>query len=250
MATRAMRPTLSAERRFFLGISVAFLAAAFIGFAPSYYLLGAMHGRTGIGGLSGSNLTPLVHIHAFLFSAWPILLVAQSGLVSARRTDIHRTLGMAGAGLAAAMLVIGTLTAIEGSRLGHMPPGWTQEAFLLMPLSNIWIFAGIAAVAIAWRNRAAYHKRLIVLATTSAIIPATVRIVQNFLPPPVPRGVPGGMLIADLFILALVAFDLRQRGKLHPVTLWGGGLFLLSEPLRMWFAQTALWQDFAHRLIA
>ena len=64
-----------------------------------------------------------------------------------------------------------------------------------------------------------------------------------------PPGPPGGMLLVDAFVAALVAFDLATRRKLHPATLWAGGAFLLSEPLRIAIGQTAVWRSFATLLI-
>jgi hypothetical protein len=57
------------------------------------------------------------------------------------------------------------------------------------------------------------------------------------------------MILADLFLVALVLFDFRKNGRLHPVTLWGGGAFLLSEPLRVMIANSQAWQNFARWLI-
>jgi hypothetical protein len=58
-----------------------------------------------------------------------------------------------------------------------------------------------------------------------------------------------GMILSDLLLLALVVFDVRKNGRLHPVTLWGGGAVLLSEPLRVLIANSQAWQNFARWLI-
>jgi hypothetical protein len=52
-------------------------------------------------------MTPLYQLHGALFTAWIVLLVVQTAVVTGRRTDIHRTLGIAGAVLAAIMFVVG-----------------------------------------------------------------------------------------------------------------------------------------------
>ena len=43
--------------------------------------------------------------------------------------------------------------------------------------------------------------------------------------------------------------DLIKQGRLHPATLWGGGLMLLSQPGRLWLSQTDAWNALAARLI-
>jgi hypothetical protein len=92
MATLARpRPALNAERRFFTAMAAALLVTVFVGFAPTYYLLPFFDGVTSRGVAASEALTPLVHVHALVFSAWLILFIAQTGLVAARRTDIHRS---------------------------------------------------------------------------------------------------------------------------------------------------------------
>ena len=82
-------------------MAVLLTAVVAIHFAPTYYLAGVF-------------LAPLpsriVHIHAAVFSAWMILLMVQTGLISARRVGWHRKLGMAGFVLAIAMVVMVILT--------------------------------------------------------------------------------------------------------------------------------------------
>jgi hypothetical protein len=54
---------------------------------------------------------------------------------------------------------------------------------------------------------------------------------------------------AALLVVPMVAWDFRTRGKLHPVTLWGGLLVVLSLPARFAIAQTDVWAAIAHRLV-
>jgi hypothetical protein len=48
-----------------------------------------------------------------------------------------------------------------------------------------------------------------------------------------------------LFILALVVHDLRMTGRVHPATMWGGGLVLTGAVSRTWISQTDLWLSVA-----
>ena len=88
------------DRRFFTGLAVAVALTVFAGFAPTYYLKG----------LYGTPvLSPFLHFHGMLFTSWILLFVAQTTLVAAKRTDLHRRLGIVGALLAVAMLVVGAV---------------------------------------------------------------------------------------------------------------------------------------------
>jgi hypothetical protein len=51
--------------------------------------------------------------------------------------------------------------------------------------------------------------------------------------------------LTDLFLAALVAWDFASRGRLHPVTLWGGLLLVVSQPLRLVISGTSGWMDVA-----
>ena len=51
--------------------------------------------------------------------------------------------------------------------------------------------------------------------------------------------------ITDLFVVALALWDFRSLGKIHSVTLWGGLLMIVSQPLRLMVSGTSLWMSFA-----
>ena len=246
MATRsAYQAHIRSEHKFFTGMAVLLLATVFAGFAPSYYLLNQLHGTTGSGLPGGSNLTPLVHVHAIAFSAWMLLFVAQTTLIAAHRVSWHRRLGIAGSLLAVAMVVLGLLVAVEGSRLGHRPPEVEKYVFLIIPVVNALIFGAFVAFGIANRSRPASHKRYMLLATISLVTPAIVRMHL----PVVPAGPIGGFIVTDMFILAAWGWDWLSNGRIHSVLLWGGVLSIASQPLRILFAQTDIWRSFAVGLI-
>ena len=96
-------------------MALAFGLTVFAGFSRTYFL--KLHYGT-------PALSVLLHVHGVVFSAWVLLFAAQTTLVAARRTDLHRRLGVAGAVLAGALLVMGTTTAILRVRGGSAPiPG-------------------------------------------------------------------------------------------------------------------------------
>ena len=42
-----------------------------------------------------------------------------------------------------------------------------------------------------------------------------------------------------------IVHDYNSRGRVHPVTLWGGACMLVSEPLRFAIGFSEPWQAFA-----
>jgi hypothetical protein len=239
-----------AERRFFIGMAAWILITVFIGFAPTYFLLPWLQGVTVRGQAPGAGLTPLVHVHATLFSAWVILFGVQAFLIAGRRFTVHRALGGAAVVLALLVLVVGVWTSIYSARLGNTPPGWANaEAFLAVPLTGMALFAGFIAAGFAWRRRPDYHKRLMLLGTVAMLVPALARIMRMADWPILPPGVWGAMIVLNIYLAALIVFDLRQRGHVHPVTMWGVGLHLLSWPGRLYVGYTEPWQAFARWLL-
>jgi uncharacterized membrane protein YozB (DUF420 family) len=108
-----------------------------------------------------------------LFTSWILLFVTQTTLVAAKRTDLHRRLGIVGALLAMAMLVVGTAVAVAAAKRGPQ----TQELViergqfsaplqdLATPLGGLAIFAVLVALGFYYRRNRDSHKRLMMLAT-------------------------------------------------------------------------------------
>ena len=151
MATRAERPIeLNLDRVFFSGMAAVIAITVFAGFAPTYYLHFWLHGTTSRG---VAELTPLLHVHAVVFSLWIALFITQTGLIAQRQYALHRTLGAASLVLAAAMVVVGYLTAVHAARAGSSPPGWDDKAFLLIPLSSLALFGSFLIAGVLNRGR-------------------------------------------------------------------------------------------------
>ena len=120
--SRAPVRSQAAHDRLFYGTMAVVLAlVVFVGFGPTYYFrfLGSGPQAT----VTGGPITPLVHVHGFLFTAWVLLFIVQTALVATRRVAVHRRLGVAGAALAVAMIAIGSATAIATARRGGAPTG-------------------------------------------------------------------------------------------------------------------------------
>ena len=221
-----------AEHRFFGGMAVAILLTAIFGFSRTYFLRSLLPAPSA----PLPSLSPLIHVHGALFTGWVVLLVVQARLAATKRLGLHRRLGALGVSLALAMVVVGVLTAIRSVARGIGPFGMDPRRFLLVPLTAILLFGGFFFVAIWKRRDPQSHKRLILLGTIALLPPALARwILLLGLGPPFILG------FSILFVVPLVVWDLKSRGRLHPVTLWGGLLVLISVPLRFALAQTDSW---------
>ncbi|HEY7612897.1 MAG TPA: hypothetical protein VH764_07875 [Gemmatimonadales bacterium] len=220
------------KRRFYVGIALAIVITVFAGFAPTYYLR-AYYQSTPLGGLR--------HLHGVVFTAWVLLFLVQSTLISARRVALHRRLGVGGAVLAALVVAVGTTTAIVQASEGRSPLGVPPLSFLAVPLFDMVVFAGLVATGIWHRRRADTHKRLLTLATISLLAAPIARLPFGA----AMVGLPGVFALADLFIVTCIVYDLATLRRVHPATLWGGLAIVISQPLRLAISGTAVWLGFA-----
>src|SRR4029450_11921533 len=96
------------------------------------------------------------HIHGALFTAWVLLFVAQTSLVASNRTDLHKRLGVVGAGLAVTMVVSGVVLSIASARAAHPALGALAGApplfVLVIPLASTVVFTILVGVGLYYRR--------------------------------------------------------------------------------------------------
>jgi hypothetical protein len=238
ITTAPAAPRRPHVRLFYVALSIAMALVVFAGFAPTYYLRALNPSPVTISG--STSLSPLVHLHGAIFSAWVVLFIVQTTLVSQRNVRAHRRLGVAGAVVAAAMVVVGVNTAIASAAAGGAPPGVDPLAFLAVPLFDMVLFPIFVGLALWKRRDRESHGRLMLLAYMTVIVAAVAR-----LPGVLPYGPPMFFGLTLLFLLAGVLHDRASRGRVHPVYVWGGAVFVLSVPVRLAVSTTDAWRQFA-----
>jgi hypothetical protein len=220
--------------RFFVIMAALMLLINLVGFAPSYYLK-VFFDRP--------ELPLRTHIHGPLFTAWFILLLAQTSLIARRRIDVHRCLGILGVVLATAMVATG-LVMIYFRALEYQDPGrslagtaqlvWADSALLLS-------FVAFVGLGVRFRHRAEAHKRLMLLASLSMMplslgrylqiwIPMLLRMDEAAIASAAANGrsvivIAGVLCSFVLLLLAPVFYDLFVHRRVHPVNVWGMPLF-------------------------
>ena len=237
---------------FYITMAAIFAAIAFGGFFMTYWLPVAR------GSFAGS---PMLHLHGLLFSLWTLFFLSQAVLVANGGLRHHKAWGLAGISLATAMVFVGFAVAIAGlERRLDLGYGDAARAFAFVPISSVVLFAGLVAAAMAnWRNPE-WHKRFMLVATSSLLQPAIARFfflargigdsaVRQVGPPPSVEFTMILALVVDVLILAAVLFDWRARGRLHPAYVWGFGAVLLVHLSRPFVARTGAWQAIADFLV-
>jgi hypothetical protein len=221
------------ERWFYIGMSIAIVITVFAGFAPSYYLRPYF---------TTVPLMPLLHLHGIVFTTWLALLVIQTTLIAAHRTDIHRRLGIAGGLLATLMVLVGVSTAVIRASQGATPPGGPPPlVFLVVPFFDMLVFAILVGAGFYYRRRPDVHKRLMLLATISILTAAIARLPFAILQ----AGPLAFFALTDLFIVPCILYDLITLKRIHRATVLAGLLIVVLQPLRLLISGTHAWLIFA-----
>lgn len=221
MTTTAMSSPAAAKTygRFYLIISLAMAAVFVAGFS-----------RTVPGDFAPSPGLPLLlHVHGAVFTLWVLLFVAQPTFIARGSLALHRKVGMLGAFLAAAMVVMGLAATVFAINVNRVPPFFPPAIFLVMNTIGILVFGGLVAGGVALRRKADWHKRLMLCATVSILGPGLGRLLPM---PDFGATAPLVMFGAiALFAFAGPVMDLIVRKRIHPAYVWGVGAILISMVL-------------------
>jgi hypothetical protein len=220
--------------RYFQVMSLVLLAIVLIGFSRTFFLRPIF---------KVPAVPWYVYVHGAVMTAWIVLLVTQTSLIAARRTDLHRRLGIGGAFLAVAVAVLALLLTMtipslvqSGSPSPNGQPLPFAVAYPIMwgNFGSILLFATMVPTALWMRRRPDVHKRLLLLASFAMVGPAIGRMYG--LPelwgitssaPLITATFHALPVVAALGLpLTLVAHDLLGMHRLHRATIWGVGATL------------------------
>lgn len=158
--------TQQSERLFYVVAGGAMLIATVVGFR-----LFLAHGKGFGGGEITRQIFPLVVVHGLAMFSWIILFLVQSIFILNGNRRLHMRIGVAGAVLAGAMVILGSTTAILSTR--HNPglyqPLGGARFFLATMLGEMLSFGTLVTIAITYRRRAEIHRPMMLLASLMII---------------------------------------------------------------------------------
>jgi len=243
-----------ASRRFYLWMAASCFLIAVIGFAPTYWMPLA----------KGSfKAEPMVHIHGILMFGWVTFFFTQARLVAQGKVLSHRTWGMLGVSIITGIAFI--VPTIISLRLAQAAtPGEPAQAvhdaraFTWVTIGGLIFLVSTFILAIVKLKDSEAHKRLILLTTISMLGAPIARWFILAAPPapPWPAGLPDissppliiamiASFLGDILLGVAVVYDLRTRGKVHPVYLYGGAVLLVLHLTTGLVANSAAWQSTA-----
>ncbi len=238
---------LASRPAFYLGTASVLLAIVLVGFSPTFYLRTAFDVRP---------ISTAAWAHGSVMTTWFVGFAMQATLVTANRRDLHRRLGWLLAALALAVVAT-SLTATLGlvpTMRANLPPDVVLAigpGVLWGNLATVVAFPALLGAALRLRRNAAWHKRLMLLASIGMIGPAFARIFQWSLF--------GTAINANFFVYAILGsfaliavvaiYDLATIKRIHPATLLGGTFLIAIRLLSVLvIARTELGQSLVRAL--
>ena len=215
-------------------MAIASALVIFVGFSRTYYL--KFHFPM------SPALSRLVHIHGLVFTAWVLYFILQTTLIAGGNPRLHRKLGITGAILGSAMIVLGLLVSFRAVRLHHGGGPYDGETIFLVGLGDLFTFALFFILGYLRRRDREAHQRLMLLAMAAGLAgPALGRLGIMGVPSPLLA------LISFSLLLAGPAYDLWTRRRIHPVYIYGC-LFatVTAAPIRFAIGATPWWHRMAH----
>lgn len=189
---------------------------------------------------------PFLYFHAAVFSLWLVFLILQSALVRTQNVGLHRRVGWFGVALGAAIPIVGVTIAITMGRFNAMKLHQANtDSDLIIPLFDMMAFSTTFALAVFWRKKPEFHRRLILIATCALTAAAFGRFPENLLPPIFfYAGV-------DLLILLGAVRDVIVIRTIHPVYRYALPAFIAGQVLVMYTDthHSPFWLRIAHLLL-
>lgn len=233
MAINANLLQRPSDRTLFLTAAIGFPLLVLVGYFRSYYFSAFFDVKP--------VANSLVHLHGIVMTLWVAYFTAQIALVRTKNIKLHMTLGIAGIGLAALLIVVGMVTAYDAHIIRRSsPPGIDPHAFFIVPFLDMLLFAVFFGGAIFYRKRPAEHKSLMLMTAINFLPAAFGRM--PFIPPQLMILWAFGM--PSLIALICLGWQTWKYRKLNVVFLIAVVLLIASYPFRVVFSTSQIWLDF------
>jgi hypothetical protein len=192
-----------------------------------------------------SPLPPFVlYIHAIVFPGWVLFFIMQSALIRSHNVRLHRRLGWFGVGLAVAIVAVGAWTAISIVRFSiEQKDPFNSTAFTIVQVMDLGCFAVPFALAIYWRKKPEFHRRLMLIASCALLDAAFGRFPELPLVYS-PTGV-------DALICLGVIRDLIVERRVHRVYLYALPILIVCQiaAMEIFIHASPWWMNFANRIV-
>lgn len=211
---------------FFAGMALLQLIIVLAGFGPSFFFRDS---TSTAGGFGPNGIPTYLIVHGVVMSTWMIVLMVQTGLVQTKNIKAHVTLGWIGLVVAALVVPTGIMAMNGfGPRLlalgvpGHVLREGLSLLFWLDVFSLI-LFSSLISAAIYYRKNSVSHKRFMLFAGFTVLIPALGRLTAQLAAAESFGGInwPITWTIFLIIMLCVPVYDYIQNKKIEKVTIIG-----------------------------
>ena len=223
------------EKYFYFGMSLLVTAVVVYGFS-----------HTVDHRLIHANPAPpwILWLHGIVFSGWLAFFIFQSALIRTHNVKLHRKTGWFGAGLGALIPVLGISTAIVMNRFDFFQLHRADaKVFLSIQLWDMAAFTACFWLAVFWRRKPEYHRRLVLVATCALTAAGFGRFPwishQWF------------YIGVDALILLGIARDLIVNRRIHVVYRYALPVFIVGQivVVQLWLHHPAWWVRFTNAIM-
>jgi len=180
----------------------------------------------------------LLWVHGAVFSGWLAFFIFQSGLVRTGNLKLHRLTGWFGAGVAVLIPVLGISTAIVMDRFRVLQlrlPITEIYPFFSIQVLDITAFTVFFWLAVYWRKKPEYHRRLVLVATIALTSAGFGRFPM----------IPEAWFYAgvDALIVLGIARDLIVSRRIHIVYRYALPILIVCQifAVQIWLHHPAWW---------
>jgi hypothetical protein len=170
-----------------------------------------------------------------------------STLIAQRKVLLHRRLGKFAAILGGSIPIVGVMTAVAMTQFnldcGHATAA--SERALILCFFDMLAFSTTFALALYWRSKPAFHRRLMFIATCGLTAAAFARFPSWLVPHSC------FYIGVDALIFAGVARDWIGSHTIHTVYRYGLPALVVGQAITMWIFLSKLpaWAALTHSIV-
>ena len=193
----------------------------------------------------------ILHVHAALFVLWLGLVTLQILLIETGNLRLHKQLGWLTVAVSALLVPLGLAAALVDQARQITHPDYAPQ-FLALEFEEMITFSVFMTAGVIFRRNSAAHKRLMLLSAVAISDAGFARIWLMGIKTEVP-GLFGWWLQyfwgIFLILVAMGAWDLWRRRRIHPAVLFGAALLWTGEIVTTILNFSPTWRDLMVRLV-
>jgi hypothetical protein len=193
----------------------------------------------------------ILHFHATVYVLWLGLVTLQILWIEIGKVRIHKQLGWLTVAVSAVMVPLGLAAALVDQARQVAHSDYTPQ-FLALEFEEMIAFSVFMTAGVVFRRNPSAHKRLMILSAVAISDAGFARIWLMGIKTEI-QGLFGWWLQyfwgIFLILVAMVAWDLWHRRRIHPAVLFGAALLWTGETITTILNFSPTWREMMVRLV-